>query len=95
MAIKSLQAREIVREAKRLGIRMERGNYNFCLKGVLIKSGYLQDLVKHSYHKINEAEAGFEDCTVQYSGHAFGISKANKNGRYYKMGQRVAKLAGL
>jgi hypothetical protein len=102
-----LQAREIVRFAKRTGIEMRRGWPSRCAKGVAknmygLKSyatdQYLVNATGLKLVDIAALEMGFENWPTHIM-YYDGVSQKQLNNihknRYYKVGKRVAELAGL
>lgn len=111
MTTVKVQAREIVRAAKRNAIKMQHGSYDECAVGVLgLMVGYSFDdyqvfhpLPEHNseekfyriiarkagrtYEDIRALEAGFEENQPYRDQH--------KGNRYFKVGERVAALAGV
>jgi hypothetical protein len=103
-----LQAREIVRAAKRMGVEMRRGSPSRCAKGVAkqlhgIDPLYFSDesLAKKlnlSVVDIAALEMGFEDWPAGSVWFKDVTDKQLRNihkNRYHKVGKRVAELAGV
>lgn len=88
----NVRARDVVRLAKRLGRRLERGSWDNCAVGFLastVNTSYFQ-LRREGHSKLTRnlilaIEAGFE-------GHSGGWFRG-KESRYYRVGQNIHKLA--
>jgi hypothetical protein len=89
-----LWAREIVRAAKRHGIKMERSDADKCVRGVLSAAANLSASTPY-YHCSGEiAKAyGVDQSVIKIMESGFeGWGDKENSNRYYKIGQNIARL---
>ncbi len=103
-----VQAREIVRFARRNGLILTRGGtgyYKTCVRGVLRNSllsaetwkdiSIYNPIVEEVFGLSSEDASALEEGFEGYPPLNSKWGKAVRKNRYYKVGQNVARLAGL
>lgn len=100
-----MQAREIMRASKRLNIPLKKGAYHSCALGVFgrangiertqLFSTSISKILKISTKNLDALELGFENWSRDSSLYREEYYYELKKNRYFKVGRRVAELAGL